>query len=270
MSADPRIHPSAIVDPSATVGPNVHVGPYAIIGPGVELCDGVNVGAHAVVTGPSRIGARTRIHPHAVIGGPPQDRAYAEEPTRLEIGEDNEFREFSTANRGTIKGGGVTRIGDRNLFMAYSHVAHDCVIGSDVVMANSVALAGHVQLGDRVVMGGLAAVHQHSRVGRCAMVGGGAMVSQDVPPFTIAQGDRARLFGLNIVGLRRARFSADVMTALKSAYRELFHQGLPFRMALEQLRSARADVPEVMELVEFIGGSTRGICRSAGPDSANE
>ncbi len=262
-----EIHPTAVVDAAATVHPTATVGPYAIIGADVVLGEGVQVGAHAVVSGPTRVGARTVIHPHAVIGGPPQDQKHQGEPTGLEIGEDNVFREFSTANRGTVEGGGLTRIGDRNLFMAYSHVAHDCVVGSDVVMANSVALAGHVQLGDRVVMGGLAAVHQHGRVGRCAMVGGGAMVSQDVPPFTIAQGDRARIFGLNIVGLRRAGMASETVTALKAAYRELFHQGLPLRIALEDLRQSRGHVPAVLELVEFISGSTRGICRSAGTDA---
>jgi UDP-N-acetylglucosamine acyltransferase len=262
------IHPTAVVDPAAELAPTVRVGPFAVVGPGVQLGEAVEVGAHAVVTGPTTVGARTVIHAHAVIGGPPQDRKHRGEPTRLDIGEDNVFREFSTANRGTVAGGGRTVVGDRGLFMAYSHIAHDCVVGDDVVMANSVALAGHVQLGDSVVMGGLAAVHQHGRVGRCAMVGGGAMVSQDVPPFTIAQGDRARLFGLNLVGLRRAGFDSELLAQLKAAYRALFHAGRPRRATLDELRSTAADVPEIIELVDFVSSSSRGICRAGAADAA--
>jgi UDP-N-acetylglucosamine acyltransferase len=260
------IHPTAIIDAGATLASDVEVGPYAIVGAGVQLDAGVRVGAHAVLTGPMSVGARTRIHPHAVLGGDPQDLKYAGEDTRVEIGPDNTFREFATVNRGTTQGGGVTRIGAGNLFMAYSHVAHDCIIGDHAVLANSVALAGHVEIGDRAVLSGLVAVHQYARVGRCAMVGGGGMVAQDVPPFMIAQGDRARLFGLNIVGLRRAGFPADTIAALKRAYRELFGQGLPLRIAMEHARERFADVGEVTELLAFIEGSNRGICRAAGHD----
>ena len=188
------------------------------------------------------------------------------EDTRVEIGPDNIFREFVTVNRGTTQGGGVTRIGTGNLFMAYSHVAHDCQIGNHAVLANSVALAGHVEIGDRAVLSGLVGVHQYARIGRCAMIGGGGMVAQDVPPFMIAQGDRARLFGLNIVGLRRAGFEAETVAALKRAYRELFGQGLPLRIAMEHAREHFADVSEVAELLAFIEGSNRGICRAAGHD----
>lgn len=264
------IHPSAIIDPRAELAPTVEIGPFAIIGPGVVLHDGVKVGAHSVVSGPTVLGARTQVFPHAVIGEDPQDKKYKGEPTRLIVGTDNVFREFSTANRGTVQGGGETRIGDHNLFMAYSHVAHDCVVGSHCVFANSASLAGHVEVQDHAVLGGLSGIHQFTRVGRCAMIGGGGMVAQDVPPFTIAQGDRARLFGLNIVGLRRVGYKLEVITALRNAYRELFHQGTPLRIALEQVREVYAEVPEVGELVTFIETSRRGVCRSVGAEPQPE
>mgnify|MGYP001323906388 CR=1 FL=1 len=256
------IHPTAIVDEQANIAEDVNLGPYAVIGPNVTLASGVSVGAHAVVTGPTTVGKDSTIFAHAAIGGDAQDMKFKGEEAFLTIGERNTFREFATVNRGTM--GGTTKIGDDNLFMAYTHVAHDAIIGNHCVFANSANIAGHVLIEDNVVLGGLVGVHQHCRIGRCAMVGGGGMAAQDVPPFTIAQGDRARLFGLNIVGLRRNGFSLDVVNALKGAYRELFHQGLPLRIALEQVREVYAEGPEVAELVTFIEASTRGICRSAG------
>lgn len=259
------IHPSAIIDPAAELG-DVEVGPYAIIGPEVRLADGVVVGAHVVLEGPTTIGARTRIHPFACIGGPPQDLKYAGERSTLEIGQDNVLREYVTIHRGTAGGGGVTRVGNHNLFMANSHVAHDCTVGDHCVFANSVAVAGHVVVQDRAVLGGLAGVHQHARIGRCAMVGAGAMVALDVPPFTIAQGDRARLFGLNIIGLRRAGYDIDVIGRLRQAYRELFSGTAPLRMAAERVRETWVDDAEVTELARFVEDSTRGVCRSAGAE----
>ena len=264
------LHPTAIVDRQAELDPSVEVGPYALIGPGVVLQAQVQVGGHSVVRGPTVVGARTRLLHHVVLGEDPQDKKYKGEPTRLEIGTDNVFREFSTANRGTAQGGGLTRIGDGNLFMAYSHVAHDCVVGDHCVFANCASLAGHVEVQDHAVLGGLSGIHQYTRVGRCAMIGGGGMVAQDVPPFTIAQGDRARLFGLNIVGLRRSGYKLEVITALRNAYRELFHQGTPLRIALEQVREVYSEVPEVTELVTFIESSRRGVCRSVGAEPLPE
>ena len=262
------IHPTAIVDPAATLADGVKVGPYAIVGAHVSLSEGVTIGSHAIVSGPTQLGEECQVYPHAVIGGDAQDKKFKGEKAFLTIGRRNIFREFTTINRGTD--GGSTSIGDDNLFMAYAHVAHDAVIGNHCVFANSANIAGHVRIEDNVVLGGLVGVHQYCRIGRCAMVGGGGMAAQDVPPFTIGQGDRARLFGLNIVGLRRNGFSLEVVNALKGAYRELFHQGLPLRIALEQVREVYAEVPEVTELVAFIEASTRGICRSAGTDpSAN-
>ncbi len=270
MSNQPNIHPTAIIDPAAELSSSARVGPYAIIGAGVELHDDVVIGAHAVVQGPTVVGARTHIFHHAVIGEVPQDKKYRGESTRLVIGTDNIFREFSTANRGTTQGGGKTVIGDHNLFMAYSHVAHDCIVGDNCVFANCASLAGHVEVQDGVVLGGLSGIHQYTRVGKCAMVGGGGMVAQDVPPFTIAQGDRARLFGLNIVGLRRNGYKLGVIQALRNVYRELFHQGTPLRIALEQVREVYADMPQVMEMVTFIEASKRGVCRSVGAEPAPE
>jgi UDP-N-acetylglucosamine acyltransferase len=264
------IHPTAIVDAAAELGADVEIEAYAIVRAGVRLGDGVRIGPHAVITGPTTIGAGSRVFPFASIGEEAQDLKYRGEHAELLIGERNIFRENVTINRGTAGGGGVTRIGSDNLFMAGSHVAHDCTVGNHCVFSNCAAIAGHVTVFDRAILGGFAGVHQHSRIGRCAMVGAAAMAAQDVPPFTIAQGDRARLFGLNIVGLRRAGFKLEVLQALKAAYRELFHQGMPMRIALEQVREVYADVPEVIELVDFCESSLRGICRSAGAESPQD
>lgn len=262
------IHPTAVIDPGAEIAPDAEVGPYAVIGADVALGAGVIVGPHCVIIGPTTIGAGTRLFPHVVLGADPQDKKYRGERSALAIGANNVFREFSTANRGTPGGSGTTRIGDRNLFMAYSHVAHDCQVGDGCVFANSVALAGHVSVADGAVLGGLVGVHQFTRVGRFAMLGGGAMAAQDVPPFTLAQGDRARLFGLNVIGLRRAGFSLGAIQALRSAYRELFQQGMPLRLALDQVREVYQDVPEVQELVGFISSSARGVCRGAAAEDS--
>ena len=256
------IHPTAIVDPTAELGA-VTVGPYAVIGAGVILEDGVTVGPHAVIEGSTRIGARTVVHAHAVLGGPPQDTKHdPRAPTTLVIGPDNVFREFTSAHRGSSGGAGTTEIGSGNYFMANSHVAHDCRIGDGVMFANSAAVAGHVVVGDGAVLGGLCAVHQHSRVGRLAMLGGGAMCAQDVPPFTIAQGDRARLFGLNIIGLRRAGVGAEVVAALKEAFRDLFVSDSPRKLALTDVEQALGHFAEVQELLAFVRSSDRGVCRA--------
>ena len=255
------IHPTAIVDAKATLG-DVEVGPYAIIGPDVELADGVVVHAHAVVTGPTRVGPDTRIFSFACVGGDPQDLKYKGERTTLEIGARNTIREYVTLNRGTAQGGGVTRVGDDNLFMAQVHVAHDAQVGSRCVFANSAAIAGHVIVQDNAVLGGLSGVHQHARVGRLAMIGAGTMASLDIPPFSIAQGDRARLFGVNIIGLRRAGLDSARIELLRSVWRELFGGSSPLRMSAERFREAYRDVPEVVELATFILGSTRGVCRA--------
>jgi UDP-N-acetylglucosamine acyltransferase len=258
------IHPTAIIDPLAALG-DVEIGPYCVVGPGVTLLDGVVLKSHVVVEGETTVGKGTIVHSFAVIGGDPQDLKYSGEPTRLVIGTNNTFREYATCNRGTVGGGGVTTIGDDNLFMASSHVGHDCVVGSGCVLANSAALAGHVVLGDNVVMGGLSGVHQHTRVGKMAMIGAGAKVVQDVPPFMTAQGDRARLFGVNVIGLRRAGYSKDTIEAVRGAYRMLFESTVPFREGVEQLsrQMESEEVEHPLSLIsEFLSvRSKRGVCR---------
>jgi UDP-N-acetylglucosamine acyltransferase len=255
------IHGTAIVDPGAELG-EVEIGAYAIIGPSVRLHDGVRVGAHAVIDRDTEVGPRTLIHPHVVLGGSPQDLKHdLSVTTRLRIGADNVFREFTTAHRGTSAGRQETVIGDRNYFMANSHVAHDCVVGDDTMFANSAAIAGHVEIGHGAVLGGLCAVHQHTRVGRLAMIGGGAMCAQDVPPFTLAQGDRARLYGVNIIGLRRHGMNDATVVALKEAWRMLFVSDLPRKTAITRAEETSGHVPEVAELITFLRASVRGVCR---------
>ncbi len=258
-----NIHPTAVIDPSAELG-DVEIGPFAVIGAGVRLADGVVLGAHATIERDTTVGPRTVVGAHAALGGDAQDKKHDPKGERcvLEVGADNVFREFSTAHRGSSAHSRKTVIGDRNYFMANSHVAHDCVIGSDTMFANSAAVAGHVQVGDGAVLGGLSAVHQHCRVGRLAMVGGGAMCSQDVPPFVLAQGDRARLYGVNIIGLRRHGMSDATISAVKEAWRLLFTGDLPYRTALGRVEETLAGDEAVRELVAFLRSSTRGVCRA--------
>lgn len=263
------IHSTAIVDSTAELG-DVNIGPYAVVGAGVTLHDGVDVGPHSILFGETEVGADCRIHAHAVIGGDPQDLKYNGEASRLVIGERNTFREFVTVSRGTVQGGGVTTIGNDNLFMASAHVGHDSQIGSHCVFANSVALGGHVLIEDHAVLGGMAGVHQHARIGQFAMLGAGSIASQDVPPFAIAQGDRARLFGLNIIGLRRGGFENETILKIRNAYRELFSKGVPIRIAIERVKKELEGSVEVQKLLAFIENSQRGICRASGPDTTKQ
>ncbi len=255
------VHPTALVDDGATLAADVSVGPYAVIGDGVTIAEGSSVGAHAVIQGPTDIGPGNRIHSFACIGGDPQDLKYAGGVTRLSIGEGNTFREFVTVNRGTEGGGALTRIGDRNLFMAYAHVAHDCSVASDTVFANAATLAGHVTVEDFAIVGGLVAIHQHVRIGASAILGGGAMVTLDIPPFCMAAGDRAKLHGLNVVGMRRRGMGEDTVKSVRRAYRTLFQSSLRLTDALTRLREEHADCEEVQYMVGFIERSERGIAR---------
>jgi len=255
------IHPSAIIDPAAVLGAGVEIGPFAVIGAQVRLGDRVVVGHHASVLGPSTIGGGTQIFPFASIGSAPQDFGYKGEPTRLEIGERNVFREFVTVNRGTVKGGGLTLIGSDCFFMAYAHVAHDSTIGSHVIMANCAALAGHIRIDDHAILGGLVAVHQWARVGRLAMIGGVSGVALDVPPFCIASGERAKLYGLNLVGLKRHGFSEARIADVKRAYRLLFRAGLTLKAATAAVESELPDSADAAEMLEFIRTTKRGITR---------
>jgi UDP-N-acetylglucosamine acyltransferase len=255
-----KIHPTAILHPTAQVGENVEIGPYAVIGEDVVLQPRVKVGPHAVVEF-AEVGEGSQIHAGAFVGTAPQDLKYRGERTRLVLGPGCVVRECATLNRGTAATG-VTKIGARCLFMAYSHVAHDCVIGNEVIVVNSVMLAGHVEVGDGAVLGGGSGFHQFVRIGKLAMIGGGAMVPNDVPPFMLAWGDRARLNGLNLVGLKRRGYSLESIGSLKRAYRDLFTSGAPFKEQLAALQSSATD-PAVKELLSFLTGSNRGICRPA-------
>ena len=258
-AAATEIHPTAVVAPGAELAAGVRIGPYAVIGPRVRIGPGTTVGAHAVVEGRTTLGADNRVFQLASVGAPPQDLKYRGEDSRLEIGDRNIVREFATLNPGTAGGGMVTSVGDDNLFMNYAHVGHDSRIGSRCVLANSAALAGHVTLDDWVIVGGLAAIHQFVRVGESALLGGGAMVVRDVPPFCTASGDRARLRGLNLVGMRRRGFTAEQVRAVKQAYRLLF--GGAGTLAERRARCAEAlgNDPAVARMLAFLEGSTRGI-----------
>lgn len=254
-------HATAVIHADAKLHESVEVGPYAVIGPNVKIGAGSKVGPHAVIEGDTTIGERNRIFQFASVGAAPQDLKYAGEATKLVIGDDNTIREFTTLHIGTAGGGGVTIIGNKNLFMAYSHVAHDCHVGNGCILANSAALAGHVELGDHIILGGLSAVHQFTRIGNHAFVAGGAMVAMDVPPYCTAQGDRAELAGLNTVGLQRHGYTEDQIRRIKDAYRILFRSKLGLNEAVSQLRAEHGGHREIDELLEFVEGSKRGLTR---------
>jgi UDP-N-acetylglucosamine acyltransferase len=255
------IDPRALVDPGAELAPDVEVGPYTVIGPEVVIGADTRIGPHAVIKGPTRIGAGNRIFQFASIGDDPQDKKYAGERTRLEIGNGNVFREFCTINRGTVQDAGITRIGDDNLFMAYTHVAHDCVIGSHVIMANCATLGGHVHLDDWVGMGGFAAVHQFGKVGAHAYLANNAAVTRDVPPYVMVVGQPAVPHSVNTEGLRRRGFTAEQLRNIKEAYRILYRSDLLLADAIEQLKGLGATQPEIRPFVDFIGACTRGLIR---------
>jgi len=255
------VHPTAIVDPKANIHPEAQIGPYVVIGPDVTIGAGTVVGPHAVIDGDTTIGERNHIFHHASVGAPPQDLKYAGEKTKLVIGDENLIREFTTLHTGTAGGGGVTRIGNKNLFMAYAHVAHDCIVGSGCVLANAATLAGHVEVGDFVIVGGLSAVHQFTRLGKHAFIAGGGMVVMDVPPYCTAQGDRAELAGLNTVGLTRHGFTEEQIGRIKHAYKILFRSKLGLNEALSQLKAEHGGQPEIDVLLDFIATSKRGITR---------
>lgn len=256
-----QIHPTAIVDAKARLGTGIQVGPYAIISAGVELGDGCIVGHHATIDGPSQIGPRNDFFPYAAIGFKTQDLKYKTEPTHLEIGEGNTFREFCTVHRGTAPGA-KTCIGDHNLFLAYAHIAHDCTVGSHTIFSNNATLAGHVTVGDHAIISGLSAVHQFCRIGAHAIIGGCAKIVQDVPPFLIADGNPAHLRGVNHIGLERRGFGEGDIKALRRAYRILADRTLNFSQAVEKI-TASEDAPNVhvQTLVQFLTSTERGVIR---------
>jgi UDP-N-acetylglucosamine acyltransferase len=255
------IDPRAVVSPQARLASDVTVGPFSVIGPDVTIGPRSVVGPHAVIHGPTSLGADNRVFQFASLGDAPQDKKYRGEPTRLEIGDHNVFRESCTVNRGTIQGQGVTRIGDDNLFMAFSHVAHDCQIGSHTVFANCASLAGHVQVGDWALLGGLTAVHQFAKIGAHAFLGGGSIVSRDVPPYVMVAGNPAVPHGVNAEGLRRRGFTPEQILHIRQAYRILYRMELKLEQALEQLSALVGEQPELDLLVEFIRRSDRSLTR---------
>ncbi|MGH8198759.1 MAG: acyl-ACP--UDP-N-acetylglucosamine O-acyltransferase [Steroidobacteraceae bacterium] len=255
------IDPHAIVSPQAELAADVTVGPFSVIGPEVRIGPGTLVGPHVVITGRTTIGAHNHIYQFASLGDAPQDKKYAGEPTRLEIGDRNVFRESSTMNRGTIHDKGVTRIGHDNLFMAYSHVAHDCVVGSNTVFANCASLAGHVEIGDWVILGGLSAVHQHCKVGAHAFLAGGAIVTRDVPPYVMVAGNPSAPHAVNSEGLKRRGFTEEQVRSVREAYRLVYRSDLKLSEALERLEPSAAQKSELRLFVDFIRSSTRSIIR---------
>ncbi|OLO12835.1 acyl-[acyl-carrier-protein]--UDP-N-acetylglucosamine O-acyltransferase [Chromohalobacter japonicus] len=254
------IHPTAIVDPSARVSDDVDIGPFCVVGPEVEIGDGTVIGPHVVLKGPTRLGKRNRIFQFASVGEDCQDKKYAGEPTRLEMGDDNVVREGVTLHRGTVQDKEATVIGSRNLFMAYAHVGHDCVIGDDCILANQATLAGHVTIGDHAILGGLSAIHQFCHIGTHAMCGGGSIITKDVPAYVIVNGNPAQTHGLNLVGLKRRGFSREALRALGEAYRTVYRQGLTMEQALERLAND-FEGPEVATFLASLKDSQRGITR---------
>jgi UDP-N-acetylglucosamine acyltransferase len=256
-----RIHATALIAPGARLAADVEVGPYTIIGAQVEVGEGSWIGAHVVLDGRMRIGRGNKVFHFASLGAAPQDKKYAGEDTSVEIGDGNTFREYVTVNRGTAQDIGVTRLGNDNWLMAYSHVAHDCQIGSHVIFANCTQLAGHVAIEDWVILGGFTGVHQHVRVGAHAFTGIGTHLTQDLPPYVTAAGEKGTPYGLNTNGLKRRGFSAEAMLALKRAYRTLYRSGLSLEEAKRELEAQAASFPEVRRFVDFIKSSKRGITR---------
>jgi UDP-N-acetylglucosamine acyltransferase len=251
----------AVIDPQAQIAADVHIGPFTVIGADVSIGAGTWIGPHVVINGPTRIGAGNKIFQFASLGDAPQDKKYNGEPTRLEIGERNVFRESVTVNRGTTHDKGVTRIGNDNLLMAYSHVAHDCQLGDQIVMANCATLGGHVELGDWVTMGGLSAVHQHTKIGAYCFLAHNAAVTRDVPPYVLAVGRPAVPHSINSIGLQRRGFTPEQLLNIRRAYRLLYRSGLKLKEAVEQLEVAAGTQPEIRPFVEFIKRSSRSIVR---------
>lgn len=255
------IHPTAIIAPGAQLADDVTVGPYAVIGEHVKISSGTSVGAHTVIEGRTTIGQDNRIFQFASIGADPQDLKFQGEETTLVIGDRNKIREFTTLHLGTGDGGGVTTVGNDNLFMAYSHVAHDCIVGNHVILANGATLAGHVEVNDFAILGGLSAVHQFTRIGAHVMASGGSMIAQDLVPYTIAQGDRAKVVGLNLIGLKRRGFSDDVLKSIKQAYKIVFRAGNKLEDAVVEIENTLTSSPELNVFVAFLKKSERGIAR---------
>ncbi len=256
-----NVHKTAVIHPGAKLSSGVTVGPYSVIEGNVSLGDNVRIGSHCVVTGQTSIGRNCKIYTGAVVGSAPQDKKYsADDNVFLNIGENNVIREYVTINPGTVEGGSKTVIGSNTLIMAYAHVAHDCIIGNNCVMANAATLGGHVTLEDGAMIGGLSAVHQFVRLGRLAIVGGCSKVVQDVPPFSTCDGHPAKVVNTNVIGLRRAQIPNSSIRHLKKAFKILFHSGLSKKTALESITNQIDSCPEIDHLVFFAKTSERGMC----------
>lgn len=256
-----QIHPTAIVDPRSEIANDVEIGAYSIVGAGVRIGKGSKIHSHVVIQGRTLLGEANIVFPFATVGSAPQDLKYQGEPSELIIGNRNTIREYVSLNPGTRAGGMVTRVGDQNLLMMYCHIAHDCILGSRNVVANGATLGGHVTVEDFVIVGGLVGIHQFVRIGTGAILGAGSMVSKDVPPYCNATGDRAKLHGLNVEGLKRRGFDKSIVDAIRKAYRICFQSKLKTDDALKKVRQELPAIPEVEKFVSFIAASERGVCR---------
>jgi UDP-N-acetylglucosamine acyltransferase len=256
-----NIHPTAIVHPGAKIAEGVEIGAYSVVGEHVSVGKDTRIASHVLIEGWTTIGERNQVFPFSCIGTPPQDIGYRNEETYLIIGNDNVIRESATIHRATTKEDRVTQIGNSNFLMAYSHVAHDCKLGNHIIMANSVGLGGHITIGDYAILGGIVAVHQFVRIGAYAIIGGQSAVPQDIPPYVSASGNRAKLYGLNLVGLKRRGFSDETISNLKKAYKIVFRSGLILEDALSKVKAELSGSPEAMSFMEFMKNSKRGITR---------
>lgn len=255
------IHHTALIHPKAIIGSDVEIGPYSIIGEHVSIGDRTTIGCHVVIEGHTQLGVDCRISQFASIGGAPQDLSYQNEPTTVRIGDRVRIREYVTVHRGTVRGKGTTEIGDDSYLMAYCHVAHDCILGHGVIMANSAHLGGHIEVGNRAILGGIVAVHQFVRIGEFALVGGSSGVAKDVPPYTLASGSRIYVYGLNEVGLRRNGFSRETIRALKMAFKIAFRSGLTVSEAVVRIKSEMGNIPQAVIFADFLSSSKRGTAR---------
>jgi UDP-N-acetylglucosamine acyltransferase len=256
-----KIHPTAVVDPHAQLASDVEIGPYVIVGANVKIDAGTRIQSHAVIDGITTMGRGNSVFPFATVGTIPQDLKYRGEPSELIIGDNNTIREFASLNPGTVGGGMITRVGSQNLLMMYCHIAHDCIVGNRNVIANGATLGGHVVIEDNVIVGGLVGIHQFVRIGSGAILGAGSMVSKDVPPFCNATGDRAKLHGLNVEGMKRRGFDQAKIDAIHKAYRIVFRSKLKTNEALETIRKELPALQEIDHFASFIAASERGVCR---------
>ena len=258
---EPRIHPTAIIDPKAELDSSVEVGAFSIVGPGVRIDAGTRVGSHVVIKGPTTIGKNNQIFQYSSLGEVPQDKKFKDEPTLLEIGDGNTIREFCTFNRGTVQDKGTTKIGNHNWIMAYVHIAHDCLVGDHTIFANNSSLAGHVDVHDHAILGGFTLIHQFCKIGSHVITAVGSVVFKDIPPYVTAAGYDAKPHGINSEGLKRRGFSADNILQIKRAYKTLYRNGLTLEEAKQQLSEQQKTSPELNILVDFLNHSTRGIVR---------